>query len=85
MLINWIIHRENLRDEIWSEEGLSNDVLGILLFNIIVPPMAMYLNFLHLIRWFKRTYIKLYGNKCHFTQKEANFWFEGPPFDISQG
>lgn len=84
MFINWIIHGKDLRDEIWSEKGLSNDAWYIMLFNIITPPMSNFLNPFHLMRWMKRRSIINTGKNCTFTQKEANFWFEGPPFDIAQ-
>jgi hypothetical protein len=84
VFINWIIHGKDLRNEIWSEKGLSNDAWWIMLFNIFTPPMSNFLNPFHLMRWLKRRSIIKAGQKCHLTQKEANFWFEGPPFDIAQ-
>jgi hypothetical protein len=84
VFINWIIHRKDLRKEIWSEKGLSNDAAYIMVFNIISPPLSNFFNPFHLQRWYKRRQIISQGQKCVLTQKEANFWFEGPPFDIAQ-
>lgn len=81
---NWLIHKDDLREEIWSEKGLSNDAAYIMLFNIFSPPMSNFLNPFHLQRWWKRRTIINAGKDCPLTQKEANFWFEGPPFDIAQ-
>ena len=55
-----------------------------MLFNVFSPPMSNFLNPFHLIRWVKKRGIIKAGKNCHLTQKEANFWFEGPPFDIAQ-
>ena len=79
-----IIHRDGLRNEIWSEKGLSNDAAYIMLFNIFSPPLSSILNPFHLQRWLKKKNILRQGDKCVLTQKEANSWFEGPPFDIAQ-
>jgi hypothetical protein len=79
-----LIHGKDLRKEIWSEKGLSNDAAYIMIFNIFSPPMSNFLNPFHLMRWLKRRTITSQGDKCLLTQREANFWFEGPPFDIAQ-
>lgn len=84
VFVNWLIHGENLRDLIWSDKGLSNDAWFILLGNVFIGPMSNFLNPFHALRWFKQSQIASQGKNCKLTQKEANFWFEGPPFDIAQ-
>lgn len=82
--MNWLIYGKDLRNTIWENKGLSNDAWFILLGNIILPPLTSILNPWVLIRNIKRSNIVKAGNKCIVTQKEANMWFEAPPFDIAQ-
>lgn len=86
VFVNWLIHRENLRSVIWSEKGLSNDAWFIMIGNVFIGPMSNFFNPFHFIRWFKQWQIsgQIKKGTCKLTQKEADFWFEGPPFDIAQ-
>jgi hypothetical protein len=84
VFVNWLILGDDVRDSIWSDKGLSNDAWFILLGNTFIGPMSNFFNPFHLLRWVKRKTIIREGKNCHLTQKEANYWFEGPPFDIAQ-
>lgn len=84
VFVNWLIHGRELRKVIWSEKGLSNDAWFIMIGNVFIGPMSNFLNPFHFLRWFKRWQISSQGDKCKLTQKEADMWFEGPPFDIAQ-
>lgn len=86
VFVNWLIHGNELRSQIWSEKGLSNDAWFIMIGNVFIGPMSNFFNPFHFIRWFKQWNIssQIKGGKCKLTQKEANFWFQGPPFDIAQ-
>jgi len=83
MLVNWLVHKDELRDQIWSDKGLANDAWFIIIGNIFLGPLNNYLNPFYLMRIMKQRAIRNAGNKCILTQKEANFWFEGHPVDMA--
>lgn len=84
VFVNWLIYGKELRTTIWENKGLSNDAWFIMLGNIVFPPLTSYLNPWVLIRKMKRSSIAKQGRNSIVTQKEANMWFEAPPFDIAQ-
>jgi hypothetical protein len=79
-----IIHGKDLKENIWTDRGLSNDAAYILVFNIFTPPISNYLNPFYLLRIWKRKSIAANNKDCLLTQKEANAWFAGTEFDIAQ-
>jgi hypothetical protein len=82
-MVNWVIFLSDLRNSIWTDTGLSNDVWWILILNILIPPAVKYFDFSHLLRHAKRKSIKTNVDTCPLNQREANEWFEGAPFDFT--
>lgn len=85
--VNYIIHKKNMKNMMWSNKGLCNDVVFILIGNIFSPPIMALINPAHFYRyWVRRKIINgsYDQTKTIYTQAEANFWFEGPPIDIAQ-
>lgn len=84
LLVNWILYKQDLRNFLWNNKGFSNDAWFIMLFNIFLPPISSILDPWVLYRQYKRNNIMKNANTLVMTQKEANLWFEGSPFDIAQ-
>jgi len=73
-----------MKEVIWSNDGLVNDVWFILIFNIFVGPTLNLVNTEWLYKLYKRKQIIKQGKNCKMTQQEANTVFEGDDFDISE-
>lgn len=78
-----IVHDSNLRNRIWSERGLANDAWFIMIGNIFLPSISSIVNISYFLRLYKRRSIRKNPQTSNLTQKEANYYFEGHPFDIA--
>jgi hypothetical protein len=84
VFVNYIINKERMRDVIWQEQGLVNDIWFIQLFNIVVGPFLNLVRFEWIIKLIKRKTILAQGKNCKLNQHEANLVFEGDTFDVSE-
>lgn len=76
MALNVIISGDKVKDEMWGEIGLGNDLWVLLIF-LFVDGITSFLPFGYLWKRYKRYRAEKTGD---LTQKEANELFEGAEF-----
>lgn len=84
VFVNMLAYGSELRLKIWTNKGVSNDAWTIILGNIVLPSLSSILNPFYFLRLWKRRSIRNDPIAANLTQKEANYYFEGHPFDIAQ-
>lgn len=82
-LIYFLINNIFLKNPIDSKSALIQDILYLMLNNAILPPIMNTLDFWHGVRLLRQRKIRVEGEKCLLTQREANQIYMGPTLDLS--
>lgn len=82
-LIMWIIDSLILKNKVYEKGSLIEDMTIILWTNSLSSPILNVFSIWHAQRLIKRRMIAGLDENSYMTQKEANYWFEGSPIDLS--
>ena len=69
----------------WSQTGIAMDAWFILFTGIFLGPILKFFSVVDILHYVTRWRIRwaMGSNSCQMTQKEANYYFEGPPVYLS--